>query len=246
MQKNKMLKPINTVVIYQLLLLIIGLFSLLGCTYGGLTMKELRSADAAKKQKAASLEKDEISEDKKSESKNKPIHSYEVTDKVEIKTSMGNMTIGLYGKDAPNTVLNFLNYVKSGFYNEKIFHRIIPGFMVQTGGFDKDFVKADTNESVNLELIPGIKHEPGTISMARMPSDVNSATSQFFLCVSNTPTLNGGYSAFGKIEKGEDILYAISGSPTHTAETDNGPMDDVPIEPVIIESISLLAIQNSN
>ena len=165
---------------------------------------------------------------------------FEVTDRVEIKTSMGSIVAGLYGKDAPNTVQNFLSYVDSGYYSDKIFHRVIPGFMIQGGSYNKAFEKTQGNDPINLEIIPGLKHEPGTISMARMPSDIHSATSQFFLSVSNSPQLNGTYAAFGKVEKGEEVMYAISKVPTHRAEAPAGPMDDVPIQPVVIESITRL------
>jgi cyclophilin family peptidyl-prolyl cis-trans isomerase len=165
---------------------------------------------------------------------------FEVTDRVAIKTSMGTIVVGLYGKDTPNTVQNFLGYVDRGYYNGKIFHRVIPGFMIQGGGFTKDLEKTPVNDPIKLEIIPGLKHEPGIISMARMPSDIHSATSQFFLSVSYSPQLNGSYAAFGKVEKGEEVMYAISQVPTHDAESSTGTMNDVPIQPVVIESITRL------
>jgi cyclophilin family peptidyl-prolyl cis-trans isomerase len=165
---------------------------------------------------------------------------FEVTDRVEIKTSMGTMVVGLFGKDAPNTVKNFLRYVEDGFYSEKIFHRVIAGFMIQGGGYDKDLQKIEGNDPIKLEVIPGLKHEPGIVSMARMPSDIHSATCQFFISVSNSPQLNGGYAAFGKVEQGEEVIYAISQVPTGSAEAATGTMNDVPIEPVLIESITRL------
>jgi peptidyl-prolyl cis-trans isomerase A (cyclophilin A) len=165
---------------------------------------------------------------------------FEVTDRIEIKTSMGSMVVGLYGKSAPSTVANFLNYVDEGFYSGKIFHRVISGFMVQGGGYDETMKHAETHDPIRLELVPGLKHETGIIAMARQPNDLHSATSQFFLCVSSAPQLNGAYSAFGKLEKGEEVMYAISGVPTHSVETEYGKMDDVPITPVVIESIQRL------
>jgi peptidyl-prolyl cis-trans isomerase B (cyclophilin B) len=165
---------------------------------------------------------------------------YEVTDRVAIKTSAGVMVIGLYGKDAPKTVQNFLKYVDSGFYENKIFHRVIAGFMIQGGGFDADLKRAEIGEPIRLEIVPGLEHEPGIISMARMPDDINSATSQFFICATNARQLNGAYAAFGKLEEGEEVLYAISGTPTHSVETSYGSMNDVPIQPVVIESITRL------
>lgn len=165
---------------------------------------------------------------------------FETTDKVAIKTSMGTMTVALYGKEAPTTVNNFLKYVDSGFYTGKIFHRIIAGFMIQGGGFDDNLVRGETDDPVNLELVPGLHHEPGVISMARQPNDIHSATTQFFICTTNAPQLNGTYAAFGKLLSGEDVLRAISQVPTHTVETEYGKMNDVPIKPVLIESIDRL------
>jgi cyclophilin family peptidyl-prolyl cis-trans isomerase len=165
---------------------------------------------------------------------------FDVTDRIEIKTSMGSMVVGLYGKNAPATVANFLSYVDEGFYKGKIFHRIISGFMIQAGGYDETMKHGETHEPIRLELVPGLKHETGIIAMARQPNDLHSATSQFFLSVSSAPQLNGAYSAFGKLEKGEEVMYAISGVPTHSVETEYGNMDDVPITSVVIETIQRL------
>jgi peptidyl-prolyl cis-trans isomerase A (cyclophilin A) len=170
---------------------------------------------------------------------------HEVTDRVQIKTTMGDITVGLYGKDAPRTVQNFLSYVDSGFYSGKIFHRVIPGFMIQGGGFDRSLKRAPTNAPLKLEVIPGLRHEAGVISMART-SDPHSATSQFFICVGSAPQLNGGYAAFGMVESGEKggngmkVVEEISEVPTNSQDTDAGPMADVPVNPVIIESVNRL------
>jgi peptidyl-prolyl cis-trans isomerase A (cyclophilin A) len=165
---------------------------------------------------------------------------YQTTDKVEIKTSLGAMTVALYGKAAPNTVANFLKYVDRGFYNGKIFHRVIDGFMIQGGGFTESLDRSETDEPIRLEIIPGLKHQDGVISMARQPNDVNSATTQFFICTADAPQLNGTYAAFGKLLTGEEVLQAISRVPTHSVETNYGKMNDVPIKPVFIVSISRL------
>jgi len=164
-----------------------------------------------------------------------PLH--EVTDRVAIRTSMGTIVVGLYGDDAPRTVTNFLSYVEQGFYSGTVFHRVIPGFMVQGGGFDPELQRRQTGDPIQLELIPGLKHEPGVVSMART-SNPHSATSQFFICVARSAQLNGTYAAFGKVEEGMDVASAISTVPTHTAEGPSQPMDDVPVNPVIIESIT--------
>lgn len=165
---------------------------------------------------------------------------FEVTDRVQIETTMGVLILGLYGKDAPRTVENFLEYVDSGFFENKIFHRIISGFMVQGGGYDTEMTRSETNAPIDLELIPGLEHGPGVVSMARTPDDINSATSQFFICVSQAKQLNGSYAAFGRLEAGEDVLFAISGVPTHSVETEYGTMNDVPIQPVVIKSMNRL------
>ncbi|MDJ0762552.1 MAG: peptidylprolyl isomerase [Myxococcota bacterium] len=164
---------------------------------------------------------------------------YEVTARVEIKTSLGSFVVGLYGNDAPRTVENFLKYVADGFYQEKIFHRVITGFMIQGGGFDTDLKRVKTDLPLDLEIIPGLKHEPGVISMART-DDPNSATSQFFVCTGDGPQLNGTYAAFGKVEQGIDVVRAISMVPTKAVETAYGSMTDVPVDQVIIESVTLL------
>lgn len=159
---------------------------------------------------------------------------WKVTDRVEIKTTMGTIVLGLYGEDAPVTVANFLSYVDEGFYVGKVFHRVIPGFMVQGGGYDAELVRQETRDPIPLEIIPGITHEPGTVSMART-NDLDSATAQFFLCVAMTPQLNGTYAAFGKLEEGFDVVANISAVKTHRAETERGDMEDVPVTPVVIE-----------
>jgi len=165
---------------------------------------------------------------------------YETTAKVAIKTSLGTMTVALFGKAAPKTVANFLKYVDSGYYNGKIFHRIIDGFMVQGGGFDENLLRGEVDAPIHLELIPGLKHRPGVISMARQPDDIHSATAQFFICTADAPQLNGTYAAFGQLIHGEAVLDAISRVPTHSVDTEYGKMNDVPIKPVLIESISRL------
>ena len=162
-----------------------------------------------------------------------------VTDRIEIRTSMGVIVAGLYGDDAPNTVRNFLSYVDRGFYSGKIFHRVIPGFMIQGGGFDPTLERAETDAPIPLEIIPGMKHEPGTVSMART-SDPGSATSQFFVCVEAAPQLNGGYAAFGVVEEGLSVALDISAVPTQTATGPRGEMGDVPTQPVVIEYVRRL------
>jgi len=165
---------------------------------------------------------------------------FEPTHQIVIKTSLGSMTFELYGKQAPKTVENFIKYIEADYFHGKIFHRVIDGFMIQGGGFDENLSRGETEDPIRLELIPGLKHTMGVLSMARQPSDIHSATSQFFVCVGDAPQLNGAYAAFGRLISGEETLFAISRVATHTVETDYGKMNDVPIKPVFIESVTLL------
>ena len=162
-----------------------------------------------------------------------------VTHRIEVKTSAGAIVIGLYGDAAPKTVSNFLSYVKAGYYEGMIFHRVIPGFMIQGGGYDEDMIKAESGNPIALELIPGIRHVAGTVSMART-ADPASATSQFFICVAETEQLNGEYAAFGMVEEGIDTAIAMSQMNTHSVETETAVMDDVPVSPIVIHSVTLL------
>ena len=160
-----------------------------------------------------------------------------------IETSLGNIQVQLDTKKAPVSTANFQNYVTSGFYNGKIFHRVIPGFMIQGGGFDKNMVQATTNAPIKNEADNGLKNDKYTIAMART-ADVNSATSQFFINVNdNTPlnftskTDNGyGYAVFGKVIKGTDVVDKIAVTPT----TASNGYQDVPVTPVIINKVSML------
>ena len=159
---------------------------------------------------------------------------HSVTERVEITTSMGSFIVGLYGNAAPITVNNFLSYVDDGFYTDLIFHRVIPDFMIQGGGYNESMVKAPTNPPITLEIVDWLVHTPGVISMARLTTPVDSATSQFFVCVADYPSLDGVHAAFGETESGYDVAEAIS-----LVATDSS---DVPITPVIIESIERLGL----
>jgi cyclophilin family peptidyl-prolyl cis-trans isomerase len=158
-----------------------------------------------------------------------------VTDRVEFETSLGAFVLGLYGKQAPGTVANFLRYVEEGFYSGKIFHRVIPGFVIQGGGFDASLSRIETHEPIALEIVPGLKHEPGVVSMARTTLP-KSATSQFFVCTAAAPQLNGGYAAFGKVESGLEVVEKISMVPTGKRQSGESEtaMEDVPLESVVI------------
>ena len=166
--------------------------------------------------------------------------------KVEFKTTMGNFVVELDDVKAPKTTTNFLNYVKSGFYNGTIFHRVIDGFMIQGGGFTPDLVQKPTDAPVVSEANNGLKNNSYTIAMART-SDPDSATSQFFINVNNNAALDfpnamgNGYTVFGKVISGTQTIDAIRKIPTMVAPAPRmGRMADVPTKTVTIESATIL------
>ena len=158
---------------------------------------------------------------------------------VEMKTSMGTVVIELYPDRAPLTVDNFLQYVKDRHYDGTVFHRVIPGFMIQGGGFGPDFSEKPARKPVRNEAANGLRNETGTIAMARTPNP-HSATAQFFINVANNESLNFrfptqegyGYCVFGKVVKGMDVVNRIV-----KVQTGPGPAghQNVPVKPVIIE-----------
>ena len=166
--------------------------------------------------------------------------------KVEFKTSMGSFVVELDDVKAPKTSANFLNYVRSGFYNGTIFHRVIDGFMIQGGGFSSDLVQKPTDAPVASEANNGLKNNTYTIAMART-SDPDSATAQFFINVKDNEGLNypnamgNGYTVFGKVISGMQTIDAIRKVPTMVAPTPRmGRMSDVPTKTVVIESATIL------
>jgi cyclophilin family peptidyl-prolyl cis-trans isomerase len=160
---------------------------------------------------------------------------------VEVNTSQGNLTIELYADKAPKTVENFLQYVKDGFFNRTVFHRVIPGFMIQGGGMTPDLKEKATRAPIPNEAKNGLKNDTGTIAMART-SDPHSAGAQFFINLVNNNGLNypspdgWGYAVFGKVVQGFDVAEKIAKVATGNA----GPHRNVPTTPVVIESIKLL------
>ena len=163
---------------------------------------------------------------------------------VEFETSQGNFTVELYPEKAPKTVANFLQYVKDGFYENTIFHRVISRFMIQGGGFERDLTEKNTREPIMNESNNGILNEPGTIAMART-MDPNSATAQFFVNLADNQFLNYtspdpeqiGYCVFGKVTSGFEVVQKIGLIPT----TSMGRNADVPIKSITIKSVKLLA-----
>ena len=161
--------------------------------------------------------------------------------KVLLTTSLGEIEVELAADKAPVSTQNFLKYVDSGFYNGTQFHRVIPGFMVQGGGFDADMKQKTTRASIPLESRNGLSNTRGTLAMARtMVPD--SATSQFFINVKDNPFLDqpnsqdgNGYAVFGRVVEGMEVVDKIRGVPTGNA----GRHQNVPVEPVIIKKASL-------
>lgn len=152
---------------------------------------------------------------------------------VLLETTNGQIEIELDAVKAPISTKNFLEYVDSGFYNNTIFHRVIPGFMVQGGGFTQQMQQKETKAPIQNESKNGLHNVRGTLSMART-SNPNSATSQFFINVKDNDFLDqgDGYAVFGKVVKGMDVVDIIVNSPT----TVRGGMKDVPADPVYIKS----------
>ncbi len=161
---------------------------------------------------------------------------------VEIETNLGKITVELNKEKAPISVENFLRYTKEGFYKGTIFHRVIPGFMIQGGGFDEKMVQKPTHEAIKNEANNGLKNQRGTIAMARKP-DPHSATAQFFINhAENTfldyPSRDGwGYAVFGKVTKGMEIVDKIASTPTGFA----GGMPDVPQTMITIQAVKVIS-----
>lgn len=161
---------------------------------------------------------------------------------VDVVTNLGKIRLELYPAKAPKSVQNFLQYVKDGHYNGTIFHRVIPGFMIQGGGMTPNMAQKPTRPPVPIESKNGLKNEVGTVAMART-SDPNSATAQFFINVQNNafldyPGQDGyGYTVFGKVIDGMDVVNKIAAVPTGN----QGMHQNVPRTPVVIESMTVVA-----
>jgi cyclophilin family peptidyl-prolyl cis-trans isomerase len=162
---------------------------------------------------------------------------------VEMKTNKGTIVLELYPDKAPKTVANFLQYVKDGFYGGTVFHRVIPGFMIQGGGFDKNMKQKATRPSIVNESNNGLKNDTGTIAMART-SDPNSASAQFFINLVDNAGLNypanDGYAVFGKVVKGNDVVQGIAKVSTGMFPTAMMTFENVPDAPIVIESAKIL------
>lgn len=161
---------------------------------------------------------------------------------VRMQTNHGTIVLELDGEKAPKTVENFIAYAKEGFYDGTIFHRVIPGFMVQGGGMEPGMKQKDTKEPIQNEADNGLKNDLGTVAMART-NDPHSATGQFFINVKNNDFLNHsspspqgwGYCVFGKVTEGMDVVQAIE----KVSTGNSGFHQDVPVEDVVIEKVTV-------
>ena len=155
---------------------------------------------------------------------------------LQFETSKGTFTVELFTEEAPISSENFLAYVKSGFFDGTIFHRVIPGFVIQGGGFTADMKQKTHNDPIKNEADNGVKNRRGSLSMART-SDINSATSQFFVNLQDNASLDHkpgsyGYAVFGRVVDGMEVIDAIAAVKTGR----KGMHDDVPVEPVVVTS----------
>lgn len=162
---------------------------------------------------------------------------------VRLQTSMGAIAIQLDREKAPETVANFLQYAREGFYDSTLFHRVIDGFMVQGGGFGPGMRKKSTRPPIENEADNGLSNKAGTIAMART-ADPHSATSQFYINVADNPFLDfkaptregWGYCVFGEVVAGKEILDRIRQTPT----TSRGGHENVPIDDVVLEHVEIV------
>jgi peptidyl-prolyl cis-trans isomerase B (cyclophilin B) len=161
---------------------------------------------------------------------------------VRMETTAGTIVLELDGNKAPDTVANFVAYANAGHYDGTIFHRVIPGFMIQGGGFTPDMQQKSTNAPVKNEADNGLKNDTGTIAMART-NDPNSATAQFFINVKDNTFLNHsaptpqgwGYAVFGKVVDGMDAVQGIE----KVSTGNTGGHSDVPVEAVVINKVTV-------
>jgi cyclophilin family peptidyl-prolyl cis-trans isomerase len=155
---------------------------------------------------------------------------------IEFKTSKGSFQVQLFDKQAPVSVENFLKYVDEGFFDGTVFHRVIPGFMIQGGGLTAELKNKPAHAPIKNEATNGLKNKRGTLAMART-NDINSATAQFFVNLVDNDFLdhkpgNYGYAVFGRVESGMEVVDAIAAVKTGN----KGGHQDVPTQTVVIES----------
>ncbi len=160
---------------------------------------------------------------------------------IRFETTLGDFTVELLEKEAPETVVNFLKYIDDGFFDGTIFHRIVPGFVIQGGGFTEDMTQKRTRPPIKNEADNGLKNERGSLSMART-NDINSATSQFFVNLKDNDFLdhkrgNFGYAVFARVTEGMDVVDKIAAVETGRRRG----FDDVPVEVVIMKRVYKIA-----
>ncbi|USD40549.1 peptidylprolyl isomerase [Vibrio sp. SCSIO 43135] len=160
--------------------------------------------------------------------------------KVLVETNLGPFTLELNDQKAPITTANFIKYVEDGSYIGSVFHRVIPGFMAQGGGFNQKMDRLPTYSSIKNEASNGLKNDTATIAMART-NDPDSASRQFFINYKNNDFLNqsganAGYAVFGQVTQGFEVVQEMSRKPTSSF----GRMQDVPVEPIVITNISVI------
>lgn len=163
---------------------------------------------------------------------------------VQFDTTLGELTVKLYPEQAPLTVDNFLHYVNSGFYEGVIFHRVVPGFVVQTGGFDSDYQRKPVVASIKNESDNGLKNLRGTLSMARTNAP-DSATSQFFISLRDNDTLDWaegrpGYAVFGTVIEGMDVVDKMAEQPQGEQR---GVFSNAPNEPIVIKKARVVEVE---
>jgi peptidyl-prolyl cis-trans isomerase A (cyclophilin A) len=156
---------------------------------------------------------------------------------IHFDTTLGSFTVELHEKEAPVSVANFLKYIDEGFFDGTTFHRIVPGFVIQGGGFTEDMSQKRTHPPIKNEADNGLKNSRGSLSMART-SDINSATSQFFVNLKDNDFLdhqrgNFGYAVFARVTAGMDVIDKIAAVRTGKRRG----FDDVPVEPVVMTSV---------
>ncbi len=168
-------------------------------------------------------------------------HAQPADPRVKLSTSLGDIVVQLDPARAPQTVDNFLAYVKDGHYDGTVFHRVIDGFMVQGGGFTPQMQQKPTRAPIKLEASNGLRNDKYTVAMART-GNPDSATSQFFINVANNEMLNApkpdghGYAVFGRVVEGQNVVDKIRAVPTGN----RGPHQNVPVTPVVIQSATVL------
>jgi peptidyl-prolyl cis-trans isomerase A (cyclophilin A) len=216
---------------------ILGLFAITALLICGCAKKEPQTSSSSNTPKVEKVDQEGISVVKENvNTENK---------KVKLQTTMGDIVIEMQSQAAPNTVKNFLQYVESGFYNGTIFHRVMKGFMIQTGGFDTQMQQKQPNPPIKNEY--KISNTRGTVAMAKIGGNPDSATCQFFISVSdnskNLDNQNGGFTVFGKVVEGMDVVDKIAAVKVANVlkPGTNSVMEAVPVEPVIINSVSVVS-----